>query len=87
MLADTIRDAATSRFNEYLCGGVLALSSAIERAGRFELTPGLIVSANAVQKSPIETQAKALALCRFPFEYTWFEWPGSRSNLRQGGYW
>lgn len=77
MLADTILAERGKAIDRLTGGGVTALAEAIQKAGRFDVAPGVIVSAYAVRKNPITSQIRALSLCRLPFATTWFEWPGS----------
>jgi len=77
MLADIILAAVGSGQDRLVCGGITALAQVIRRAARFDLAPGMIASAQTVKDSPLSTQLKALPFCRFPFERTWFEWPGA----------
>jgi hypothetical protein len=84
MLADTILSEVGGGQDRILRGGITALAGTIKRAARFDLTPGMIASARAVKNSPLSTQIKALPLCRFPFEVTWFEWSCSDTVLQHG---
>ena len=77
MLADTVLAECKGRFDRESGGGATALAKAIQGAGRFDLSPGVVVSAYAVRKSPLSSQLRALSLCRLPFATTWFEWPGA----------
>lgn len=77
MLADTILSECKGKLDKFTGGSVTALAEAIQKAGRFDLAPGVVVSAYAVRKSPLTSQLRALSLCRLPFTTTWFEWPGS----------
>lgn len=77
MLADTILAECGGRADAMLGGGITALAKSIQNAGRFDLAPGVIVSAYAVRRSSLKSQIRALSLCRLPFATTWFEWPGS----------
>ena len=77
MLADTILAECGGALDRFTGGSVTALARAIQRAGRFDLLPGVIVSAYAVGRSPFTAQLRALPLCRLPFATTWLEWPGS----------
>jgi len=77
MLADEVLAAANSPVDQAYHYAFSALGDAILRAKRFDLSPGVIVTANTVAKSSWKAQARALPLCRLPFEFTWMEWPGS----------
>jgi hypothetical protein len=77
MLADEILAATNSAADRTYLGAISALGSAIHRAKRFDLMPGVIVTANTIGSSSISAQLRALPLCRLPFEFTWLEWPGA----------
>ncbi|WP_158927553.1 hypothetical protein [Acidisphaera sp. S103] len=77
MLADEILAAANSPADRIYMGALSALGIAIRQAKRFDLTPGIIVTANTISASSFAAQLRALPLCRFPFEFTWMEWPGA----------
>ncbi|WP_158933159.1 hypothetical protein [Acidisphaera sp. S103] len=47
------------------------------RAKRFDLAPGIIVTANTISTSSFAAQLRAQPLCRVPFEFMWMEWPGA----------
>lgn len=77
MLADTILAERGGKLDRMTGGSVSALAGAIQCAQRFDLAPGVIVSAYAVRQTQLVSQIRALALCRLPFAMTWFECPGS----------
>jgi hypothetical protein len=76
MLADDILAACGGMADHVFAGSVTALAQDIRRAARYDLTPGVMLSAQTVHKSAQGTRLRALPLCRLPFERTWFEWPG-----------
>ncbi len=77
MLADEILAAADSPADRVYTGALSALGIAIRQAKRFDLTPGIIVTANTISTSSFAAQLRVLPLCRLPFEFTWMEWPGA----------
>jgi len=77
MLADEILAAVNSPVDRVYTGAISALGIAIRQAKRFDLVPGVIVTANTVSSSSITAQLRALPLCRLPFEFVWMEWPGA----------
>jgi hypothetical protein len=77
MLADEILAAANSTADRMYVGAISALGIAIRQAKRFDLTPGIVVTAHTVSTSSHAAQLRALPLCRLPFEFTWLEWPGA----------
>ncbi|WP_158933244.1 hypothetical protein [Acidisphaera sp. S103] len=77
MLADEILAAANSPADRMLVGAISALGIAIRQAKRFDLAPGIVVTANTISTSSFAAQLRALPLCRVPFEFTWMEWPGA----------
>jgi hypothetical protein len=77
MLADEILAAVNSPVDRVYTGAISALGIAIRQAKRFDLAPGVIVTANTVSSSSITAQLRALPLCRLPFEFVWMEWPGA----------
>jgi hypothetical protein len=77
MLADDILAAANSTADRVYMGALSALGIAVRQAKRFDLTPGIIVTANTVSTSSHAAQLRALPLCRLPFEFTRLEWPGA----------
>jgi hypothetical protein len=76
MLADDVLAARGGMADRFLQGGVTNLAAAIGKAARFDLTPGVMLSAHAVHNSAQASREQALPLCRLPFEYCWFEWLG-----------
>jgi hypothetical protein len=76
MLADDVLAACGGLADQTFSGTITALARDIRRAARYDLTPGVMLSAQTVHHSPKGTRMRALPLCRLPFEYTWFEWPG-----------
>lgn len=80
MLADEILAAANSPVDLAYHGAISVLGRAISQAKRFDLSPGVIVTANTVTQSSLSAQIRALPLCRLPFEFVWIEWPGSDSS-------
>lgn len=77
MLADDVIAAAGSPADRVYRGAFTALGDVIREAKRFDLTPGVVVTANMVCGSSIKAQLRALPLCRLPFEFVWIEWPGA----------
>jgi hypothetical protein len=80
MLADEILAAVNSPVDQVYYGAISMLGDAISRAKRFDLSPGVIVTAYTVAGSSLRAQIRALPLCRLPFEFVWMEWPGSDSS-------
>jgi hypothetical protein len=76
MLADDVIAASGGLADQTYAGSITALGQDIRRAARFDLTPGFMLSAQTVHRSPSHTRLRALPLCRLPFARTWFEWPG-----------
>lgn len=76
MLADDVIAASGGLADQIFTGTVTALANDIRRAARFDLTPGVMLSAQTVHRSPQNSRLRALPLCRLPFARTWFEWPG-----------
>jgi hypothetical protein len=76
MLADEII-ALRGGFEDRLTGGGFKeLGDQIKQAQRFDLSADVMRSARTIMQSPLDTQLRALNLCRLPFAETWFEWPG-----------
>jgi hypothetical protein len=76
MLADDVIAGVGGEADQLFHGGIRALADDLRRAARFDLTPGVMMSARTVHVSPVEARVRALPLCRLPFQRTWFEWPG-----------
>jgi hypothetical protein len=76
MLADDVLAAAGGEADRLFRGGVSALADDVRRAARYDLTQGVMLSAQTVHRSEQSPRIRALPLCRLPFERTWFEWPG-----------
>jgi hypothetical protein len=76
VLADDVLAACGGMADRTFSGTVTALARDIRRAARYDLTQGVMLSAQTVHQSPKGTRMRALPLCRLPFERTWFEWPG-----------
>jgi hypothetical protein len=77
MFADEISAASGTVPDRVYQGAFAALGKATGRAKRFDLTPGVIVTAHTVSGSSIKAQLRALPLCRLHFELVWLEWPGA----------
>lgn len=76
MLADDVIAACGGTADNLFTGAVTALAADIRLAARYDLTPGVMLSAQTVHRSSQATRMRALPLCRLPFGRTWFEWPG-----------
>jgi hypothetical protein len=76
MLADDVIASCGGPADQIFAGAVTALAHEIKRAARFDLTPGVMLSAQTVHRSHGDARMRALPLCRLPFARTWFEWPG-----------
>lgn len=76
MLADDVIAASGGLADHTYAGTVTALANDIRLAARFDLTQGVMLSAQAVHRSETDTRLRALPFCRLPFARTWFEWPG-----------
>lgn len=77
MLANEILAATGGLTDRSSFGAITRIAKLVSGAKRFDLSPGVIRTALTVSQSPLSGQIRALPLCRFPFQKTWFEWPGS----------
>jgi hypothetical protein len=75
VLADEVIEACGGRADEVFQGAITAFAHDLRQAARFDLTQGVMLSAQTVHQSALGTRISALPLCRLPFEKTWFEWP------------
>lgn len=81
MLADDLNSAAGGIADTLFLGAISALARDVQRAARYDLTPGVMMSAQTVHRSPVGPRLRALPLCRLPFQRTWFEWPGGAPDF------
>lgn len=77
MLADDILAGVGGGADQLFDLGIAAFGRDIARAARYDLSPGVMLSAQAVHKSNQAARTRALSLCKLPFERTWFEWHGA----------
>ena len=75
MLADDVIEACGGQADKVFKGAITALRLDLRQAARFDLTQGVMLSAQVVHESALGARASALPLCRLPFGITWFEWP------------
>ncbi len=75
MLADSVIEACGGPADRVFKGAVTALARDLRQAARFDLTQGVMLSAQVVHESAVGARTSALPLCRLPFGITWFEWP------------
>ena len=75
MLADDVIEACGSQADHVFRGAVTAFADDVRKAARFDLTQGVILSAQTVHQNALGARTSALPLCRLPFRITWFEWP------------
>lgn len=69
MLADTTLAERGKAIDRLTGGGVTALAEAIQKAGRFDVAPGVIVSAYAVQEEPDHVADPRLVSLSAPFRH------------------
>lgn len=75
MLADDIIAQAGTRTDVLLMRAFTRIARIIAQAQRFDFSTEAILSAETIAVSPLDSQLRALTLCRLPFKLTWFEWP------------
>src|SRR6187402_2917416 len=80
MLADDIIAARGGTADVVFDGAVSALAADIRQAARYDLSQGVMLSAQTVHQSQQAVRMRALALCRLPFQRTWFEWHGTNPS-------
>jgi hypothetical protein len=76
MLADDVIAAQGGLCDQTFTGAVTALAADIRLAARYDLSQGVMLSAQTLHQQSQATRLRALPLCRLPFQHTWFEWPG-----------
>jgi|SRR4051812_16556097 len=82
MLSDDII-AAAGRPGSPNAGHIARLAEEIKGAMRFDVRPEVIASINAVLNLSLESQTKALRLCRLPARKVWLEWSIGK-GVREG---
>jgi hypothetical protein len=81
MLADDVLAAAGTLDDRLYRGAFTAFAGQVRAAQRFDLSPEVMQSARTISYSPIGGQLRALAMCKLPFERTWFEWPANFAGI------
>jgi hypothetical protein len=77
MLADQICAEGAGELARALGVDHDGLAAAVRHASRFVLEDGVMNTALTARDTPADSRLRALALARFPFELSWFEWSGS----------